>query len=406
MSLVDIKVEFGFDFLTAEEKKFTFDSSSDGILGTSELGGYLFYDVTEFVKSVSVVRGRSRQLDSFNAGIATVTLNNANRDFDPTNIDSPYYPGIVPRSLVRITCRSKPVFYGFVNDWDLDFDISYQDVVTAQCSDAFMVLSNQSILAFTPSQELPGQRINTILSRPEVAYVGGREISAGKSLLGSFAVSAETNVLNYLKSVESSEVGFLFVDQSGDLIFLGRGDQDVVSVKDFADDGTALPYQSLSNQYGDELLFNYVSAQSQAGAAQVAVNQASINKYQVSQLNRSNLLNSSTSAVSSVASILVSQFNEPKLRFTGFSVQMLGISDEDKDDILDIDLVQLVNIKKSFVTGNPLSITQSSLISGISHAISPGSHIVSFVVENAEKIFFLVLGDTVSGVLDSYILDF
>ena len=67
---------------------FRMDDSVLGILdGTGVLGGVseTRTDVTDDVRSVTVRRGRSFQLEQFQAGQATVVLSNNDRDFDPTN---------------------------------------------------------------------------------------------------------------------------------------------------------------------------------------------------------------------------------------------------------------------------------------------------------------------------------
>ena len=67
---------------------FRMDDSVFGILdGTGVLGGIseTRTDVTNDVRSVTVRRGRSFQLEQFQAGQATVILSNNDRDFDPTN---------------------------------------------------------------------------------------------------------------------------------------------------------------------------------------------------------------------------------------------------------------------------------------------------------------------------------
>jgi len=47
-------------------------------------------DVTAFVRSVSIRRGRSRELDRFSTGTATVVFNNEDRRFDPLYSAGPY----------------------------------------------------------------------------------------------------------------------------------------------------------------------------------------------------------------------------------------------------------------------------------------------------------------------------
>lgn len=406
MSLVDVKVELGFNEDTFGNALFTLDSASNSILGTSELAGIFFYDVSSYVKGLTVNRGRSRQLDQFNSGSANVRLDNRNRVFDPTNTASQFYPNVVPRCLIRITAKGEPVFYGYVNDWDIQYDLANNDVASISCSDAFMILSNQSLREFTPSVELTGTRIDNTLSRAEVNYRGGRRIDAGNSTLGNFQVSADTNVMNYLRQIEKSELGFLFVASNGDLVFVERAVGPTADPLTFADDGSGVPYRSLLNQFGDELLYNYVVTKSPAGVEQVKSDQVSINKYQISDLSYTDLLNSSTTEVASIANYFLSKYKEPKLRFTGFSVQMLGLSEAHQDSVLALELLDFVYVKKSYLVGSPSSKTEIAYISGISHNVSPGSHVVTFAIESTTDALFLLLGDVVAGTLDNNILDF
>ena len=102
-------------------------------------------DLTSYTKSVSVSRGRSRQLDQFNAGTATVVFDNSTRILDPLNTDSPYYPYVLPRAEIKITANEIPIFTGVVSDWDLSYDITNNDEIVAVCSDAFTVLANQAL---------------------------------------------------------------------------------------------------------------------------------------------------------------------------------------------------------------------------------------------------------------------
>lgn len=406
MSLIDCKVELGLNAFQYTGGNFILDSSTLGLLGTSRLSGLQWYDVSQYVQQVQVNRGRSRQLDYYQSGSATVYFNNAERLFDPLNSASIYYPGIEPRCLIRISSRGKWLFTGFTNDWDLQYDIANQDSAVAFCSDAFAVLANQLLSAFTPSAQLTGARMNTVLDRSEVSYRGGREIADGVSTLGAYAVSANTNVLNYLRQIERSEFGSMFVSSDGDIVFRQRGQIPLNEIVDFTDDGSGIPYQTLENQYGDEMLYNYVRTQSPAGAEQVASDSASITQYQVSQLEFTDLLNSSTSEVLGIAQVLLGQFKMPKVRFTGFSVQILGLSDTQIDQVLGLDLADFVNLHKTFDVGTPSTFSQSSVLTGISHDVRPGSHQIRFTVENAESYTFLILGDSFAGQLDLGILDF
>ena len=406
MSLIDVKVELGLNASGWSGGNFVLDSDTLGLLGTSKISGFAFYDVTSRVQSVGVRRGRSRQLDYFNAGTATVVFKNADRALDPLNTASGLYPAIGPRVVVRITANEIPLFYGYVNDWDFEYDIAGVDTALASCSDAFGILSNQVLAAFTPSAQLSGARVNTVLNRSEINYRGGRKISAGTSTMGAYAVSAGTTPLNYLRQVERSESGQLFVDADGEIVFRERAEVPSNPVLHFADDGTGLPYLSLTNAFGDELLYNYVALTSPAGAQQIKSDATSITNYQISQLSYTDLLNSSTTEVANLAQVLLAQYKEPKVRFTGFSVQILGLDQVDRDSVYTAELSDYVEIKKSFDAGTPSSVTQFCIITSISHDVRPGSHTVTFGVDNADFSLELVLGDSLAGRLDYTVLDY
>ena len=407
MSTPTIQVLVGFQTSSGFGNPFQLDNATFGKLDTGTLGGIAFADLTQYVEAVNITRGRNRQLDQFNAGTATVTFNNSTRILDPLNSDSQFYPYVLPRSPIRILANSIPIYTGLVVDWNLDYSQANKDTMYAQCADDFTVLANQDLNAFTPSAELSGARISTVLDRPEITYQGPRAIGVGSSQLGAFAVAAETNVLNYLQQVTRSEQGFLFMSADGTLTFKGR--TDVLSqIADaiFNDDGTNIPYQSLTNQYGDELLYNYIVTQSPANGPYVANDVESQAQYQSQQLALTDLLNNSASETEQLGEYLLGKYKQPILRFTGLSNQLAGLSQTHQNILLGLELTDVATITKSFATGTPSTITQTVIVSGISHNIMPGSHIQSFVFESTDANQYVTLDDTIFGVLDQNLLAF
>jgi hypothetical protein len=404
MSLPDVKVELGLNAFRFTGGNFILDSDTLGVLGQSRLSGFAWYDVSEYVQGVQTRRGKSRQLDYFQAGTATVSFYNGERLFDPLNEDSPYQ-GIEPRVLIRISSRDHFIFTGYINDWDFTYDIANHDTALATCAEAFTVLANQFLSAFTPSAQLTGARVNAVLDRSEVNYRGPRNIDDGRSTLGAFAVDANTNVLNYLRQVERSEFGSFFCAADGTIVFEKRAADITKDFYVFADDGSGIPYQTLDNQYGDELLYNFIRTQSPAGAEQIAQDANSITQFQTSQLAFTDLLNSSTTEVAGLGNIILQFYKDPQVRFTGFTVQMAGLSESQIEDVLGIELTDYAEVTKSFAVGNPSSFMQTSIITGINHQIAPGNHQIVFAVENGAASRFMILGDSFFGVLDSSFLD-
>jgi len=402
MSLVDLKVELGVFGTTS--LPFVLDSLDNGILGTSQIAGLEFSDVTHLVRSVSVNRGKSRQLDYYNAGSASVVFDNRGRELDPSNQSSTFYPNIGPRNIIKVSSGDESIFSGYVTDWDLTFDVANNDSIVAACSDAFLILSNQFLTAHTTSTALSGVLIETLLNRSEIEFAGPRVIDDGLSQMVSDNVALDTNLLTYLHDVERSEQGDLFISKDGVLVFKERGTVSENNSVVFADDGSGIFYQDLINEFGDERLYNRISLSGVNGSS-VQSDISSIARFQTSTLSYSDLLNNSSNDFSLLAKILLTKFKEPKVVFSGLSVQILGVSESEKAQILSLDLNDFVTVIKSFVVGSPTTISQSSKIIGIRHNISPGSHVVSFVVEDATAGFFLILGDSFAGKLDLGLLD-
>ena len=410
MTVPAIQVLVGFQTTTGFGSPFQLDDAFYGVLDTAgrgTLGGIAFADLSDIVMSISIKRGRQRQLDQFNAGTAQVMFNNNSRILDPLNSSSPYYPWILPRSPIIINANGVPIYTGFVQDWNLDYGLANQDRMVAVCVDNFGTLANQILNAFTPSAETSGLRIDAALDRPEINYQGARSIGTGSSTLGAYAVSQDTNLLNYLQLVNTSEQGYLYNSASGTLTFKGRSSVlNPVAGANFTSDGTDLPMMSLVNQFGDELLYNYIVTQSPAGAAQTNSDATSIALYQSQNYNLLNLLNSTTTEVNGLGAYLLGKYQNPVLRFTGLSTQLAALTSAQWSIILGIDLTSIVSVKKTFNTGTPASETQTLIVSGIDHRITPGSHIISYTFESTDGNQYLTLDDAIFGILDTNLLSF
>jgi hypothetical protein len=407
MSAPVIQVLVGFQTTTGFGDPFQLDDAVFGVLDTSTLGGLQFADLTSLVLSVNVTRGRNRQLDQFNSGTATVTFDNSSRILDPLNDDSIFYPFVLPRSPIVISANGIPIYSGLVVDWNLDYDLANQDRMYARCADDFTVLANQALNAFTPSAQLSGARVSAVLDRPEINYQGARQIGTGSSNLGAYAVSAETNVLNYLQLVTTSEQGYLFISSDGTLTFKGRTEvlnQPTDAV--FTSNGTGLPMQTLANEFGDELLYNYIVTESPAGGPFDAIDTTSQSLYQSQQYALTNLLNSSASEVEALGNYLLGKYKNPVLRFTGLSNQLAALSATDQNACLNLDLTDVASITKTFVQGTPSSVTQTVIVSGISHNITPQSYIQTLTFESTDGNQYLTLDDAIFGILDQNLLAF
>ena len=113
------------------------------------------------------------------------------------------------------------------------------------------------------------------------------------------------------------------------------------------------------------------------------------------------LLNSTTTEVAGLGNYLLGKYQNPVLRFTGLSTQMAALSTANQNIILGLDMTSICTVVKNFVTGTPATETQTLIVSGINHNITPGSHIVSYTFESTDGNQFFTLNDTTFGTLST-----
>jgi len=373
---------------------FMLDSSLLGVLDTNTLGGDVDSEFLAPIQSITISRGRSRQLDRFQSGSAVISFYNADRKLDPLNQSSEYYGKIAPRLRFQVLANDIPIYSGLATDWDFEYDIANQDSAIVFCSDALTLFANMTFDLTGSPGATPGVTLDWVID--QVNYLGPVDFNIGNANLGAYQIDAGTQVLDYMFQVAKSDDGKLFVSADGVLEYFDRFGRGETADVGFSDDGTGVPYMLLSNQYGDELLYNYVTAESPAGSYEVS-SQESLNNFGLASLSHTDLLNNSVSGLEDIAERYLEKFAFPQLRFTGLQVELAGLSSAQVTDILNLDLGSLVTVKKTFSVGSPLSVTQELFVSGIQHQIRPGSHSVEFSFEPNPFLKFLRLDDLTRG---------
>jgi hypothetical protein len=420
MSQPILQVLVGFQTTVNYGQPFQLNDAVYGLLNTGTLGGIQFADLTTMVQSVNINRGRSRQLQEFNAGTATVSFWNKSRALDPLNTASPYWnsnanmTGIVPRLPIKILANGIPIYTGVIQDWNVDYDLGNNDIVYASCADDFTILASNTLADHTVVAELSSTRINTVLDYAEVLYQGARAIGTGSSVLGGTAANADfsiqqgTTLLNYLQTITTTEQGYLFVSANGTLTFKGR--TEVLNPNPEAiftgDQSVGIPYQTLVNQFGDELLYNVIVTESPAGGPFTATDNDSVAQYQAQTYSNTELLNSTTTEVQALGQYLLGKYRQPQLRYTGLSTQLLALDASKQNICLDLELTDVCSVVKHFAVGLPSSVDQTVIVSGISHNITPGSHIITYTFESTDGNAYFTLNDAVFGTLNNNLLSF
>lgn len=407
MSIPVPKVEIGFDIVGTNAPLFTLDDPTKGQLDNTSypLGGQIFYDVTSKVKSVAIRRGKNRQLDQYDSGLANVVFDNNDRTFDPEYAASPYYGQIIPKRAIHITSGGYRIFTGVIDDWNLNYDPGGYSEASAAASDAFTLFNTQTMPAGTGIAQKSGERINAILNLPDVDWpTQDRLISTGLTDIGTDVYPEDGNVLDYLRTVANSEPGDLFIGKQGRVVFTDRQEAPIAGELVLADDGTGIPYQGMKVVYGSELLYNEIVIGSLSAGTVVAQDLASIAQYGVLNLTQTGLLMSDPDFVQNLALFYAQKYSTPEYRFESVEVIVDELSLADQAKILDLEISDFVTIKFT-PNGITPAIEKVAQIIRIDNDITPDSHVVSLGFATLDY-FLLVLDDAEFGKLDRGALAF
>ena len=392
-------VEFGI------VEGFILDDPIAGVLDNLDytLGGVAFQDITGKMMSAAIARGKQRDLDRYSSGQLTVTLNNEDRRFDPLYTGSPYYPQITPRKEIRVKTDDVIQFYGIIDDWNFAYDPDGRSKAEIIATDNFTLLARQLVTPATATPQATGARVSAVLDMPSVDWPASqRDIDTGASTLGADVF--EGNALEYLQKVETSEQGALFIAKNGDLTFRSRLDATPTSVGlvTFADDGTGVPYTSVSVNYGTELLVNTANVTSAAGTA-IAQNARSRTTYGVAEVTIDTLV-STTEQLDNLADFTVSKYADPEYRFDGISMNLDTMGSANKATVLGLELGDVILLKFTpNGVGDPIE--QYGQIIAIQHDIEKTRHDMRIGLASLD-FTFLVLDDAVFGTMGNNSLAF
>lgn len=401
MTSPTLLVEVGFDLTDAPVAAFfKLDSDAEGRLDNTEfrLGGTLFYDITAFVISVDVQRGKSAILTDIPPGECKVVLTNHTRAFDPLFEASPFYPEIVPRREIRVTSGGERVFQGWIQDWDLGYQPSGDSVASAKAVDALSIIGNQTLDAFTPSVEKAADRINAVLDRAEVNWPSAlRDLDPGTVDISANPVPVDTNALVYLQNVAASDPGYVFVTREGELAFRDRRKAPTSATLVELGEG-GIPAGSFQVTYGSELLFNRVAVSRQGGATAIASDIASQDSYGIRDLTINNVQLESDGDLVDFALGYAQQYSQPEYRFDGVSVNLEKLSSAQQAEILALEIGDICSV--SFTPNSiPPQIVRYLEVREIKHNVQTEFHRVDLAFSDT-KYAPIVLDDVVFGKLD------
>ena len=372
-----------------------------GSLGNVQLGEAddpnLYIDVVADVRAITINRGRSRQLDQYQPGTATVVLDNRSRTYDPLNLSGTYVSGgvtqIQPGRRIKIkathptTLTQYTIFTGTVREWQLGYNRT-DATTTLVCSDAMTDLAKINITK-TTTAGLSGIAAGEVFGATGLGLVS---VDAGISTLQATTFT-DQNALSAIQTIEQSEQGAVYADEAGILQFDSRHAilTEARSNTSQATFGTGnLPYTDIALDYASDMIRNSVTATRTGGTAQTDSDATSITTYGKRSYSLPGLAVSTDVQALSIADYLVLAYKDPAVRVTRIELAPQYHADT-MTQALSRQLRDRVTV--TFAPPGGGTISQQLFIEGISHRVSPqGQMMSSFTFGSTATAIGWVLG--------------
>jgi hypothetical protein len=421
MTLPVLKVEIDFASGPSFSYPLLLDSLNFGILDTNTLGDAPadVVDISSQVLRCSTRRGRNRILSNFEAGSATITLNDPNSDFNPQNTAGPYYGKLLPLRKIRVYAETEllgdivsvNIFSGYITSYDTGFyeGTNATSTVILQCVDGFRLLNNVATgltsVPGCPAGQLSGARVEALLDFAGFP-TSMRVTTVGNSTMQADPAGTNRSILTAIQTVEQSEFGAFFMQRSGKTLFLDRDEvakRADVFPRTYTDLGTpgTFPYESIDFAFDDQLILNDITVTALGGIPQTVTSQESIDKFFTKSGQRTGILvQTDAEALDQAQTLLVARKNAD-LRIDSITLNLnADISEANTLVNLSSDIYNLIIAEKQMPGGS--SIVKELFIQGVQHDISPSKWVVKLLTaEPLIQAFILdsenqgILGNTV-----------
>jgi len=366
-------------------------------------GGTAVTDITSSAVQVSVQRGRQDETEPFQAGRATLTVRNLDGTFDPDATPFRLRDDVVVYWTGNGT--AVPVFSGFVEDVTLGYDLSGDATVQVSCVDGLTLLANQTIVDEAVVQQQSGERVQAVLGNAGVSWPAGTAIDTGISELA--AGTATGNALEYLRQVEESEQGYLYVARDGVLTFRNRHTtlNNPIAGTQFSDDGAGIPYEQVERFSGARSLFNKVTGELEDETAREANDLTSQAEFSIRTLDLGIVLLRTAAVLEEFVEYLLAQFAEPLTTVDRLTVNLDRLAASDQEKLASFELVDICDVE--FSPPGRSQFTDALLVQGVQHTVTVGqAWRTTLSFQRRDTRSFVILDDVTAGRLDFNVLAF
>lgn len=384
-------------------------------LGVSVLGGAdLLGTVTPVwtpvpdtdVRSVSTRRGRTREDQAVQAGVAAVVLDNRTGAYDPDNPDSPYAwnkYSVLTRGLpfrVSATLDLEPsgsltvvIFSGFIEK--VEPDQSLDPVSTITATDALAWLGAKTLPEVDPpiysgdSTATRAARILDAVSWPAAARQLSGSLPMRDTKLGDTALAL-------LDEVGRCEAGRLFASRDGDVVLSTYQDMYTTPMRlAFSDERTddTIEYDTIHTSPGALFLVNRIRLTMAEDAAVTVRDDASIGRFgEFGKQINAPLLNATDATA--IAQATLDRYAFPQTRVDRIEFDPPGLG-QPWSDLLHADLGDRATTVRNTVDGRRR--TYTCVIESLNHDITPTKWRVTLDMSPASSSIYFVLATSTLG---------
>lgn len=312
-------------------------------------------------------------------------------------------------SSTRASSATFNLFRGFTDNWLVEWEADVNSIVTVPCTDGFKLLTGNSRPAVSAvgSGENSGARVTRILDSAGWP-AADRLISTGDVDLQ--ATTLEGDALQELNLVADTEIGELYIDEQGRVVFRNRNavlsDTRAVNVQARFGDGGDLKgemqYHDVVINNDAEQIANQARVTRVGGTEQLVSDTNSIDSYTggiPQTFARDDLVMTSDAEALSYASWVVYISGSPELRFEALVVRPQKDEDILFPQVLGRQIGDRIEIHRRPVGGGD-EVVREVFIRGIEHSIRPWEWESRFSLQSATKVGnFLVLDHPTLGII-------
>jgi hypothetical protein len=380
--------------------------------------GYAWTDVSDYVmEGLTFRRGSTRSQGPFwryEAGTASIELDNLDGRFDPLNLSGPYVSAgvseIRPNLPVRISAvvagTTETMWVGVVDSVDLDYTSATWSTVKLSCVDGVAFLQAADLPELTTpvgSGDTAAARITRILDR--VGWPAAQRdldpVTANTMQASSLAASAWADIL----LTADSDAGYVWISRTGKLVYRTRGAIPASSSLTFSSSATTAGKDftgiTITRDVGQ--VYNSVNlARANSTAVFVEDQTAQATIGQVRGYSRSDLVCETDDNVADVAAWIVGVFSQLLTRVEEIVLAPPADTDllaaADWWELLRLEMGDVVRVVHATPDGRDVDV--NAVVRGLEWSVGVRSFglKISLQTQNPEYVMF-VLDDTARGVL-------